>query len=395
MSWQEELRKLDEELASGQLSADDYRVRRDQVLSSAVGQPDAPPAPESPGPDATQVIPPINSAPATPQQPAEADRTQAVPPTDPSRTQAISPWQAQSPGQYAAPQYPASPPGGFPQSGPISPAGGFPQAGPASPPGGFPQAGAFPGWNTTDADQVPPWGGGELSSLNSQGGEPGWAQQGPESFDTKPRKGNGKKIAAIVGVVVVLVGVALGAYLLWGRNTPDGSDSHAGPPPISSQAPQPPGPMAIADFPGQAEDQHNVTTFNDIPGLRLLTPEELSTYSDAGAGPVNLVVKDLPDGNRAIVLVVQVTTPSAAQNAANGLLDIQITNGAREFGNVPDGVQASVFDPGDGGTAQVRGHYAHDDKIVRIEVAGKNLQADETDFSSILRAQLQVLPANG
>src|SRR3954468_24584265 len=36
VSWQDELRKLDEELAAGQISADDYRVRRDQVLSSAV-----------------------------------------------------------------------------------------------------------------------------------------------------------------------------------------------------------------------------------------------------------------------------------------------------------------------------------------------------------------------
>ncbi|WP_027942384.1 hypothetical protein [Amycolatopsis taiwanensis] len=388
MSWQEELRQLDEELASGRLSADDYRVRRDQVLSSAVGQPDAQtPETENAGtgaaPDATQVIPPISppqgmpvsppqgmpvSPPqGMPQQQPDADRTQAVPPS----------WQSQPPGgdrtQYVQPQYPPSPAGGFPQ------AGGF-----------------QPGWNMPD--QAPPWGGGELPPLGPSSGEPGWVQQGPESFDEKPSKGNGAKIAAIVGAVVVLVGVAVGAFLLWGRGS--GGDG-GGQPPVASDTSQQstgqkaPDPLAIADFPGQTEDLRNITTFNDIPALNFLTAEELSTYSNAGAGPVKIVVKNLADGNRVIVLVVQANSPAAAKNAASDLLDIQVTNGARRFGDVPNGVHASAFDSGDGQLAQVRGHYAHDNKVVRIEVTGKNLQASETDFSTILSAQLKVLPANG
>ncbi|MER6767386.1 hypothetical protein ABT266_45095, partial [Amycolatopsis sp. NPDC000746] len=73
MSWQEELRRLDEELASGRLSADDYRIRRDQVLSSAVGQQDQPtPPPQSQSADSTQVIAPVSPPSGVPQQQPQA-----------------------------------------------------------------------------------------------------------------------------------------------------------------------------------------------------------------------------------------------------------------------------------------------------------------------------------
>jgi hypothetical protein len=385
VSWQEELRKLDEELASGQLSADDYRVRRDQVLSSAVGQPDAP-APESAGPDATQVIPSISPPPAAPpQQPSEADRTQAVPQqqVDPERTQAVSPWQLQQPGgdprtQYVQPQYPASPPGGFPQAGPMSPAGGF------------------PAWNNPEADQAPPWGGGDLPPLGASAGDVGWVQQGPESFDGGPSKGNGKKIAAIVGSVVVLVGIAVGAFLLWGPSSEADRGGQAQPTNTQqTTSPKKPDPLAVPNLPGVNEDHSDVTTFDAVAGLTYLNSDEVSTYSSAGAGPAKYIVHHLSDGNTIVLLLTQVSSAVSAQNAASELTTIQIHNGAREFGNVPDGVHASAIDAKDNDSAQVRGHYAHGNVIVRVEAHGSSLQSVETDFSTTLHAELQVLPANG
>lgn len=406
MSWQEELRKLDEELASGRLSADDYRVRRDQVLSSAVGQPDntaAPPQATTPAEnngaagDSTQVIQPVSPPQGTPQQQPPSD--------DAERTQAVPPWrppQPMEPGRpvYGQPQYPASPPGGFPQAGPVAPAGGFPQAGPVSPPGGFPQAGPVSPaggfqqpWNAPEADQSPPWGGGDLPPLMPSG-DPGWVQQGPESFDDKPGKGNTKKIVSIVATVVVLAGIALGAYLLWGTGSGGGHEparSSAAQP--ASQAP--PDPLAVANIPGVAESHENVTTFNAVPGLNYLNSNELSTYSSAGAAATKYVVHHLDDGNTVVLLLTEVNSPVAAQNAANQLMSIQIRNGASRLNDSPNGVYASSIKAKDSNPAQVRGHYAHGDVIVRVEVSGTNQQAAQTDFSNVLTSQMQVLPANG
>src|SRR5690606_859358 len=169
VSWQEELRKLDEELASGRLSADDYRVRRDQVLSSAVtsgenpaegqqaqpqqAQPQQPPAQPDQSADSsansTQITSPASLPQGNPQQHAEGNQLATA-----ERTQVVSPWQGQP--QQQPPQYPQQP-------GPVSPAAGFQQPGPASPAAGFQQP-AQP-WNAPQADQSPPWGGSEFPPL--------------------------------------------------------------------------------------------------------------------------------------------------------------------------------------------------------------------------------------
>jgi hypothetical protein len=393
VSWQEELRKLDEELASGRLSADDYRVRRDQVLSSAVGQSDGPPA--QPGQpqvaDPTQVIPPVSQSQGMPAQQPPA------PAAGDDRTQVVSPWQGQQQPtdpnrtQYVQPQYPASPPGGFPQAGPMSPPGGFPQAPTASPAGGFPQ----PAWNAPAADQAPPWGGGDLPPL-APSGDAGWVQQGPESFEDNAGKGNGKKIAVIVVAVVVLAGVALGAFLLWGKSTQSaaGSNDPTSQPsqPASSKAPDP---LAVATIPGTAESHDNVTTFDAVSQLNYLNSSELSTYSSAGAAAAKYVVHHLADGNTVVLLLTQVNSPVAAQNAASELLSIQLHNGAKTLSGVPSGVYASDIEAKDSNPAEVRGHYAHSNVIVRIEVHGSSLQSVESDFTSVLTSQLKVLPADG
>ncbi|HVV13490.1 hypothetical protein [Amycolatopsis sp.] len=382
MSWQEELRKLDEELASGRLSADDYRVRRDQVLSSAVGQPDAqqPSGDNNNSADSTQVIAPISPPQGVPQQAPpdnSADRTQAVPPwqpqqqADPNRTQHVPPPQQ--------PQVPYSPPGGFPQSGPVSPPGGFPQH--------------QQQWNAPEPDQSPPWGGGDLPPLVPSGDQ-GWIQQGPESFNDKPKKGNGAKIGAIVAAVVVLAGIAFGAYMLWGRDSGGAqAEQTTTQAPPTSQAP--PDPLAVADIPGQTENYDTIKTFAQVPALNYLVSAEQSVYETAQAGDVRFVVRKLDDGSRVLMLLTKTNSATAAQNAVSQLLNIQIRNGAARLSNVPDGVMASYIDSKNGNPAQVRGHYSHDDVVVRIEVDNPNsVQTAETDFASILNSQLKVLPAD-
>src|SRR5262245_23644315 len=53
MSWQEELRELDSLLAAGRVSADEYRVKRDDLLSRASGR-----AAQSEAPQQQPVQPP-------------------------------------------------------------------------------------------------------------------------------------------------------------------------------------------------------------------------------------------------------------------------------------------------------------------------------------------------
>ncbi|WP_236790235.1 hypothetical protein [Amycolatopsis sp. GM8] len=389
MSWQEELRKLDEELASGRLSADDYRIRRDQVLSSAVGQADPQGQPSEGNADSTQIIAPISppqgtpaqAPPAAPQQDSSAERTQAVP----------QQWQQQQPAQQAGEsgrtEYVAPP---QQQQVPYSPPGGFPQAGPASPAGGFPQT----PWHAAESDQSPPWGGGDLPPI-APGGEPGWAQQGPESFDSKPKKGNGVKIGAIVAAVVVVAGLAVGAYLLWGQGSGGDGGSQAATTSQAAPPPPPPDPLAVATLPGTPEKFDQIKNFSQIPGLQYLTSAEISTYQSASAGDTKFVGRRLADGSRVLILLTKVSDPQTATSAASDLLGIQIRNGMARLTDVPDNVLASSVSAKNGNPAQIRAHYAHDDVVIRIEVNNADAQAAQADFTQVLNAQLKVLPANG
>jgi len=386
VSWQEELRRLDEDLASGRLSADEYRTRRDQVLSSAVGQLPQPQQPAAGSKaDETQVIAPVSQPSGTPQQqPADnsAERTQVVSwqtqqsAADPGRTEFVQP-----PSQA---QQPYSPPGGTPQQGPASPAGGFPQQ-------------HQPAWNSAAADPSPPWGGPDLPPL-SPGGDPDWIRQGPEFFSDKPRRSKGAKIGAIAAAVVVLGGIAFGAYMLWGTDSGGGTANQttAQQPSTQASTPKPPDPMAVASLPGQLESHDDVKSFDQVQNLNYLNPKELSAYQAAHPDTVKFVVYHLGNGNNIVLLLVKAGSPAAAQTAAEKLQSVQVENGAKKLASAPEGVLASAIDKKDGQVAQVRGHYVHGNVIVRIDVSSQTgLQAAESDFTSAATQQLQALSADG
>lgn len=267
MSWQEELRKLDEELASGRLSADDYRVRRDQVLSSAVSYSENPQQPQQPqeapqppqqdgSADATQVIAPVSP----PQQPVQPQNVDAEP------TQAVTPnWQSGPPVDPERTQYVANP----------SPPQGFPQA-PASPPQGFPQSGPQPApWNAPESDVSPPWSGSDLPPANPGGGSTEWVAQGPESFDDKPSGGKGKIAWISAAVVVVLVAAGLAIFF----TTSGGDDVDDGPTaaPATSEGSAPPS--------SAANNNPNQPLLDKIP------PTEGAPDGQSGLLPTNRLVE--------------------------------------------------------------------------------------------------------
>ncbi|MGH3516421.1 MAG: hypothetical protein ACRDQ7_03200 [Haloechinothrix sp.] len=395
MTWQEELRKLDEDFSDGKLSADAYRARRDQVLSSAVApsqepeQNGASPLPQgqgnSGGPsnaESTQKIS-TSSLPQAGQPPHAPGGSQDFS-ADAERTQAVPHWQAQQ------------------QHGPASPAAGFPQQYPPSPAAGFPQS-QQPSWNAPEQDVSPPWGGSEFPPV-APSSESAWGiTQGPETGDESESKGRTGKIVGIAVVVLLLAGLAFGGWWLWGRGdtssaTAGGADSGqtSAPGPEQTQAaPQQNENLPMAELGGRPEDKGEVTTFSDVPNLDYLTEAELAAYDDAGAGDAVFTSEWLSAGNKAVLLLVQSPDADDAKDAAEDLGDIQMSNGAKKAGNPPPGVYVTEFTNSETGLGQIRAHYASGDVLVRIEVAnGSGISAARAAFREVLEAQLDLLPAD-
>ncbi|WP_372667661.1 hypothetical protein [Amycolatopsis kentuckyensis] len=404
MSWQEELRRLDEELAAGQISADDYRARRDAVLSSAVnGEPQQAPQGASSA-DSTQIITPVSPPQGQPhqQQPggSEADRTQIVSSADASggaeRTQVVSGMQQQPP-PYQPPwsqdsaertqAVPGVPPqavasGGLRPGGPTS--GGFPQQ---QPPQQQP-------WNT-GGNAAPPWGASEYPQMAPG---PDWVSQGPETFETTSSGGKKKAVIAIVAVLVVAA-LGVGGWLIFGN----GSGGQENPPVANSSSPpaptstvRPKDDLEIAKLPAPPGEKTDIQTFADVERAGFLTPEENAVYKTAGASKVRMAAAGLPDTVKALVLTAQTSSSSAATVARDDLAELQTKFTMKPYtGDVPDGVKASQFAKSADFPAVIRAHYVHKGTLVRIEVSGSDLAKISGVFDDILAAQLAELPANG
>ncbi|MCR3747128.1 hypothetical protein [Lentzea californiensis] len=251
VNWQDELRKLDDELASGRISADDYRVRRDQVLSSSNAggqqapgqrwQAQPPPAGPSTGSQATQYIAPVGGG----EQPKpNPDATQVVTPRPPDadRTQAVP-----SAGM------------GQPNYGPPSPAHGFQQPGPPW------QAGS---------DQAPPW----LTQSNDS-----WARSGPEVFD-ESSPGKGKKVFAIIGVVLVIALIG-GAVWWFGLRSGSGGGDPTTPAATSTTSTTTKPKTALEllpDAPGTADPNNGEATADKLVTAGFLTADDAVALTTAG-----------------------------------------------------------------------------------------------------------------
>ncbi|MFB9690361.1 hypothetical protein [Amycolatopsis plumensis] len=406
MSWQEELRRLDEELAAGQISADDYRVRRDGVLSAAVNA-DSQAAPATGGSaESTQIIAPVNppqSAPTPAQQPggaSAADQTQIVNSSfgGGERTQAV--------GQGGAPQgwAPGAQPGDaertqvVPGVPPQAVAGGYRPQGQGS--GGFPaqqtpqyhppQGQQQMPWNAPSQDTSTPWGASEFPA------DTNWVAQGPEpSFETTPAKG-GKKVLAIVLAVVVLAGLGVGGYFLFSGNSDDKN------PPVAQSSSAPPSPtqkpkddLEIAKLPGNVLSTTDFGSFDELKAANVLTEGEYNALTDAQVSKARQSVSKLPSGATAVVLTLKTAGAANAANAVEQLTEQQVKFKLVKYtGSAPAGVEVMQLVKEDG-TALVRVHYVHKQTVVRVHVDGPDLGTVSKVFDEILAKQLTELPVTG
>ena len=395
MSWQDELRRLDDELAAGRISADDYRSRRDQILSTAVS-PGAEPAPSAG--ESTTMMSPVQTAGPVPQQGpqqaqgSDADKTQIVSGKDlgdSDRTQTVGGWRATPPDDPNRTQVvPGVPPQAHAGARPPRPA---PPAQHPSPPGGFPQPNQPPWQN--EEELAPPWAGQDFPPL-AAAGTPDWARQGPEVFETEKKSSTGK-VFGIIAIVVVLLGIAAGAYFLFRPDDNKQADPTDGnDPPASQSAPPteetPEGP--IVELPGEAANMSQVDTFAEVETIDYLTPQEIALYQQGGADAAAVAISN-DDGVRVIVLVVTMSGEPAAVETRDALGALQLRFNLTER-EAPEGVQAAANEAASRGPL-LRAHYSSGDQIVRVQAQGEDPEAANSLFDDVLDAQLERLPADG
>ncbi|PRX47842.1 hypothetical protein B0I33_105425 [Prauserella shujinwangii] len=393
MTWQEELRKLDEELASGRLSADEYRTRRDQVLSSAVA-----PAEQQPqgtgNAESTQVIEPVSGQPGASQQQGQYQQneaTQAVPPGDAGgeRTQVVPNWQTQAPH--------SSPAGGFPQ--PHSSYAG-------SPPAGFAQPGQQP-WNAPQDDPSPPWGGTDFPPIAPQT-HTDWVSQGPETFETTSTSGSGRKVLFSVLGVVIVAGLSVLVWFLFikgdgenqaGPGPQPSQQSQAAPSPSSSALPEPPptkavpsdNDAALIDPPGQTRDGGGAFDLATLRENKLLAEPVIAALED---GDLNEgLLKASKDGDSTIGLYsLEVSDENAAIEVAQQYAVVQQEGGIPAAPELSlQGVQ--VFGAAsDESDSVFRAVYVLYKRVVIVEVYGPDKNDVQQTFESLLGDQIEHAP---
>lgn len=402
MTWQEELRRLDEELAAGNLTADEYRTRRDRVLSMAVTTGDSQAAPAQPaqqpmGDSAseTQIIAPV-SPPAPQQQADAAEATQVVSATDAGggeRTQVVPQWQQQQQPQYSQ----QSPAGGFPQQqyGQQSPAGGFQRP---------PQQNQQNPWGAQQQDVSPPWGGSDFPPM-PQAGNADWISQGPESFQAQPSSGKGKKIAFAVIAVLVVAGLGYGVWALFikdnGTTPPVAQQSTTQqPPPAPTVKPLPEPPAAkpepsdnsaaLVTPAGTTRAGGGEFDLDKLQSAKYLPTTVIEKLKSGGM--TDGLLKTTKDGDVTLGLfALELPNTQAASAVAAEYANAEQEGGLTANRNLSlHGVQ--VFSAADSSQQVYRAVYVLYNRVVIVDSFGPSKDATLASFKTLLTAQVQKAP---
>jgi hypothetical protein len=370
MSWQDELAQLDSALASGQISADEYRTRRDRVIAQASGQsPLEQPQQQQPqqGAEPTHVFRPVNPAQA-PQ--GFEDRTQIVPgqqgPAGGDRTQVVGRGAQDADSTQIVPNMP---------------------------PPQFPPPQAPPPWETHQPQQPnmapPPWANEELPP---EFGQQSWPRQGPEVFEEKSGGGSGKTIGIIIAVVLVL---ALAGGAVWFFGFRDKGNDQAGnnggggtsqeqtdkPTTTTSEKPNlPEGPFI--ELPGKEVLNRSVPIAQAVADKQP-TEQEAQLLQQSGVTDVAGLVTE-EDGLRRGIWAFKLSDgadPNAVLQAMDGLYQ----QAQFELVSQNDGVfvrKQSPIPPSD--QTVFRAHYIADGYLIRVETYSSDSANAESEFQDLL-----------
>lgn len=350
MTWQEELRELDSALAGGDLSASDYRRRRDEILAAAssaqpnspiIGPPTGPrpavdptaltdvPPPASGEPDDVGEITQVVTASSTSPPPAP----QAVEEPDPETTQVVGKSERQA--QALAEANHAAPP---------PPAWAARRPEPGAPTGTFPQP---------PMPMAPPVG-----AINP------FEAQDLFTSNRPSRDGNKAKPALIALAIIVVLAVAGGAVWYFGFDkTPAASDPSG----TEGSDPSPPPKVDIADvaLPGKKVRNTGELDMADARAKQVLSATEATLLAEAGIDEVTYT--GAAEGDYRYLLYSYPAEDAAAAVANTGAVDdIQEQVGLRqgEAEGVPDGVLVSTIT--NDRAAALRGLYTHGDTTIQL-----------------------------
>jgi hypothetical protein len=388
VTWQDELRQLDEELAAGRLSAEDYRRQRDELLSQTASSPSGtgdpsgsastPPGGQQAGGQSGPFPPPFRWD----QSPAEA--TQRI---GPARNQANGGSETTKVGREQAgndAERTQVVRGGPRQPG--RPEGAMGRGMPPGPPG--------PPW--AQSEQAPPWDGTDLPATTDT--TPAWFKQGPEVFESDGGGSGVLRILGVVAIVLLLVSISVGAYYFFrpdastgaGRTTTVAAPTSSQPAAQTTTSTKPEG-LPIAELPGTATDTSRVKTFADVEAVGYLTNQEIDEYRKSKAGKSSMAISSRGDV-RIIVLVTQQADASGAKQTRDALHDLQLRF---KLGALPaqQGVLSAGIDNTDPGPLR-RAHYASARFVVRIQVQGADKAEVDRLYSEVLSKQLSELPAD-
>lgn len=344
MTWQEELRQLDSRLADGELAANEYRKRRDEILAAASSA--QPPSPVIGPPTGPQ---PVVAADSGDGDSAEVTQVVSVKSGEADETQIIDAAtvaggvkNAEN-GSASTPPPPQAPPA------PAMPQPQQPQTWSAQPP---PPPGMVPPQQQMHGPSVTPMDAQDLFTSN------------------KPPAGSKKPWLLAVAVVVVLAIVG-GAVWFFGFKDSGGTDTAQtteNTPTSESQAPPPP-PVDIADIklpgtPGKNNGEMDIARAGEVGAI---AASEGALIADAGAK--KLVYSGSADGDLRYLLYSYKSEDAAAAAELTGkLLDIQKQLGYKEttVEGVPEAV--TVTSVANDKAISIRGIYTYGDTTIQLSL---------------------------
>lgn len=431
MSWQEDLHRLEHDLAMGRLSAEDYRRQRDELLAAAnAGQTPAAPtptaSPAAPGPmtpgGGVGPMTPGGGVPGQPQQQAQGpmpgmptgtppggqqipgvpNQQQAAPfappfkwsaqPPNSERTQTMHPVTGSSDATQVVPGSPgmdqrtqAVRPGDAERTQVVhnNPFGQQPVAAP-SVWGGQDQS------NLYSADNMPNW--------NTAGAFGDWPKQGPEVFEKTGNGGGGRRILLIALVVVVVAGLGVGGFLLFGSKP---SSQAGGSTTTTTKTVTPTtsaGPRAaiglLVSPPGFPSPQAFTPT--ELQQVKPLPTPDLDILRDTTLSNADYVVSK--DGTTTIDLwSFQVQDEASAQALAKSFNTDQGRFGFQPTDiTVGDAGQyvAYVSQQQSNGTTVTayRLHYVVGNQVIRVEAFDTDATRARSEFLKVLNLQKELTP---
>ncbi|GAB1511947.1 SHOCT domain-containing protein [Actinophytocola sp. KF-1] len=355
MTWQEELRKLDSALAEGELAANEYRKRRDEILAAASSaQPPSPvigpptgPRPvitpeavaETDNAEVTQIVN-VDAGEAEQTQIIDAgtasgapdEKTKETAAGDVERTQVVTAEAPPQPQQAPPPQpvWAAQLPDPNAQAGP------FPRP---------PQPMAGPTVTPMDAQDL------FTSNKPPRGGKKPWL------------------IGLVVLVVLALAGGAVWFFAFRGGDDPRAADDNDTQQTTTAQEEPLPEPVDITkiELPGEAGPNSGEMDIQRAGELNVIAPAEATLL--AGAGAKQLVYNGTSDGQFHFMLYAYKSADAkAAEELTAGIIDVQKQLGFKptEVEGVPGTVDVSTVTNAE--AAGIRGVYTYGDTTIQMFV---------------------------